>query len=59
MYIHAVRLVDGVRSCEGRVEVYRGEQWGTICDGLWGIDEANVSRNLFLFIPDRHCVMIL
>ena len=38
----AVRLVNGVTSSEGRVEVYHSDQWGTICDDGWGLEEAIV-----------------
>ena len=39
----SVRLMDGLSSYEGRVEVCSGGQWGTIC-GLyyWGYQEASV-----------------
>ncbi|XP_061115007.1 deleted in malignant brain tumors 1 protein [Conger conger] len=36
-----VRLADG-ESCSGRVEVYRGPQWGALCVQEWGQREANV-----------------
>ena len=42
VFLHAVRLVNGGNSSEGRVEVYHGDRWGTICDQSWGMEEANV-----------------
>ncbi|XP_041481622.1 deleted in malignant brain tumors 1 protein-like isoform X1 [Lytechinus variegatus] len=37
-----VRLVNGNSSNEGRVEVYHGDKWGTVCDSGWGLEEAGV-----------------
>ena len=36
------RLVDGLNTHEGRVEICRDGQWGTICDEDWGDEEARV-----------------
>ena len=43
-FILTVRLVNGQHTCEGRVEVCRKDQWGTVCDDFWSITDANVSR---------------
>ena len=37
-----MRLVDGRNKYEGRVEIYIGGQWGTICDDLWDNTDASV-----------------
>ena len=37
----AVRLAAG-NSTEGRVELCYGNQWGTVCDYLWDLNEANM-----------------
>ncbi|XP_071506652.1 scavenger receptor cysteine-rich domain-containing group B protein-like [Diadema antillarum] len=37
-----VRLVGGTSRFEGRVEILRGSQWGTVCDDYWSSHDAQV-----------------
>lgn len=37
-----VRLIGGMNSNEGRVEVCTNNQYGTVCDDQWDNNDANV-----------------
>ncbi|XP_072903923.1 scavenger receptor cysteine-rich domain-containing protein DMBT1-like [Hemitrygon akajei] len=39
---HGPRLVDGNSRCSGRVEVLHGDQWGTLCDEYFRLEDAAV-----------------
>ncbi|KAK3553302.1 hypothetical protein QTP86_033110, partial [Hemibagrus guttatus] len=37
-----IRLIGGTDSCSGRVEVLYDDQWGTVCDNDWDLNDAEV-----------------
>ncbi|NXU49065.1 C163A protein, partial [Turnix velox] len=40
--VDELRLSNGTGPCSGRVEVKHEDQWGTVCDGDWTIEDAEV-----------------
>ena len=44
-YRGSVQLVGGASPEEGTVEVCNANMWGTVCDTLWGSNDARVVCN--------------
>ena len=37
-----IRLVNGSSFTEGRVEICLSNEWGTVCDQMWDVNDAAV-----------------
>ena len=51
-----LRLMGGSTRYEGRVELCWNETWGTICDGFWSTNDANVACRQLGFLDTGNTI---
>ena len=51
-----IRLMGGSNMYEGRVELCWNETWGTICDGFWSTNDANVACRQLGFLDTGNAI---
>ena len=51
-----IRLMGGSNMYEGRVELCWNETWGTICDGFWSTNDANVACRQLGFLDTGNTI---
>ena len=53
-----IRLVAGARDSEGRVEVCNQNQWGTVCDMGWDLNDGHVACRQAGFGSGMHIAIL-
>lgn len=53
-----IRVTNGLSALEGRVEVCVDGVWGTVCDDLWGVEEAGVACRQLGFSPNGRSTVV-
>ena len=52
----SIRLVNGISTNEGRIEIYYQDSWGTVCDDEWTIQNGHVACRQLGYTEGKPCV---
>lgn len=54
-----IRLLGGMQTYEGRVEICAGGQWSTVCDDFWGSLDAQVTCRQLGYSTEGESIIII